>query len=261
MTFEKSSPADRLAMHHIHRFPGRPTIVFLHDSLGCIRLWRDFPKELGKITRCNVLVYDRQGYGRSLPFGPEKRGQDYLEKEADILIQLLDHCRLDEAILFGHSDGGSIALIAAGKYPQRISGIITEGAHIFVEEVTLNGIREAMQLFADTELPHKLSRYHGDKTRDVFRAWTETWTDPAFRSWNIEHFLGRINCPVMIIQGMEDEYGSLEQVDRIAAGVAGYTEKLVPAEARHSPHREVPALVLDRTRAFILQRIAGAATD
>ncbi len=169
--------------------PDRPAIVFLHESLGCVELWRDFPKKLGEITLCNVLVYDRLGYGRSGPFTTSKRGNGYLETEADILIEVLKVCSIEKAILFGHSDGGSISLIAAAKYPSYIIGIITEGAHIFVEDITLNGIREAEKAWYTTNLKERLQKYHGDKTEALFWAWANTWLNDAFQSWNIENFL------------------------------------------------------------------------
>ena len=136
----------------------KPTIVFLHESLGCTELWRDFPNKLGALTACNVQVYDRLGYGKSNPFITIKRGNDYIEIEADILREVLKVCNIDKAILFGHSDGGSIALIAAAKYPSHIMGIITEGAHIFVEDITLQGMREAVNAWHITNLKERLQK-------------------------------------------------------------------------------------------------------
>src|SRR5262249_47331630 len=148
--------------------------------LGCITLWRDFPVNLAKLTGCNAIIYDRQGYGQSSHFD-SKRSKEYLEKEAEILAKLLEKCNIKKAILFGHSDGGSISLIAAARYPDRITGVITEGAHVFVEEITLQGIREAKELYKNTNLKEKLAKYHGEKTEDVFKAWTETWLSEEFQ--------------------------------------------------------------------------------
>src|SRR5262249_27231343 len=150
--------------------PATPTIIFLHDSLGCIKLWRDFPKRLCKLTGCNGLIYDRQGYGESSPVSAA-RNKDYLEKEADILSALIKRLALDRVILFGHSDGGSISLIAAAKHPEHIAAVITEGAHVFVESITLDGIRAAKGQYATTDLRQRLERYHGDKTDTVFSIW------------------------------------------------------------------------------------------
>ena len=146
MKSESKVSPDNIATFRLNNFPNRPTIIFLHDSLGCIELWRDFPQKLGELAQCNILIYDRQGYGKSCSFTESKRTNSYMEKEADFLILLMNFWKLDDAILFGHSDGGSIALIAGGKYPDRIKGIITEGAHVFVEDKTIHGIKDQTNL-------------------------------------------------------------------------------------------------------------------
>lgn len=234
----------------------RPTIVFLHESLGCVELWRDFPKKLGALTQCNVLVYDRQGYGKSSPFTTSDRKNDYLEIEADVLNRLLEQCGLKRVILFGHSDGGSIALIAAAKYPSSIMGVITEGAHIFVEEITLQGIRETVNTYNITNLKERLHKYHGDKTEALFWSWANTWLCAAFRSWNIEGFLPHIHCPVLVIQGEKDEYGSLEQVNGIINQVSGEIHQLIIPSVGHTPHKEAKEVVLERSASFINHLIA-----
>lgn len=246
---------DDISIKRIDNYHGRPTIIFLHDSLGCIKLWRDFPLKLGELTNCNVLIYDRQGYGMSCSFSDSKRDNYYMEKEADILNELLDIWDIDKALLFGHSDGGSIALIAAAKYPAKISGIITEGAHIFVEDFTLNGIKEAIQLYQTTDLKTKLEKYHGDKTEEMFWAWAETWTSEKFRTWNIESFLPLIQCPSLIIQGEDDEYGTLEQIEKITKQTSGQSSKLIIPNVKHSPHKEIPELILEKSAVFINQLI------
>lgn len=240
-----------LYVSHIQENSSRPTIVFLHDSLGCTLLWRDFPAVLGNHTGSNVLAYDRQGYGASAPFSDTKRDNSYLEKEADLLQELLQATGITDAILFGHSDGGSIALIAAAKYPERIKGVITVGAHIFVEEITLQGIRTAATRYRTTELKQRLEKYHGDKTDALFQAWTETWLGAEFRNWNIEHFLPQIICPVLIIQGEDDEYGSLQQVYRTVKQVSGPATELIIPHSGHSPHKEFKGMVLKEAAAFI----------
>ncbi|MFN8356846.1 MAG: alpha/beta hydrolase [Spirosomataceae bacterium] len=240
-----------LKIYYHHLDNQRPTLIFLHDSLGCIALWRDFPNQLGVLTQCNVLVYDRQGYGQSSPFGSDKRQQDYLEKEADVLQLILEKYHIQQAFLFGHSDGGSIALIAAAKYPTRIKGIMTEGAHIFVEEISLQGIRAAVEAYHKTNLKEKLHKYHRTNTDGVFWAWAETWLKPEFQSWNIEHFLPQITCPILVIQGEADEYGSLAQVQGIVRQVAGQAHAFIVPAAGHSPHKEAPAVVLERCVEFV----------
>jgi pimeloyl-ACP methyl ester carboxylesterase len=231
----------------------KPTIIFLHDSLGCTKLWRDFPEKLGNATGCNYLVYDRFGYGKSDPMPTKPRPSNYLEIEADILNDLLIKLQIDSAILFGHSDGGSIALIAASKYPSRIKAIICEAAHIFVEELTLRGIYEAKELYENSNLAERLEKYHGDKVDFLFKAWVETWTRSDFRDWNIEHFLQNISCPVLFIQGEADEYGTLAQVEKTVAQVKGKAEKYIIPNVGHTPHKEIPDLVLGKTIEFILR--------
>lgn len=240
-----------LGIKHVIIAEGRPTIIFLHDSLGCIELWRDFPEQVGALTHCNVLVYDRQGYGQSDPFAAVLRANNYMEQEADVLNLLLTKLNIYDAILFGHSDGGSIALIAAGKYPDRVAAVVTEGAHIFVEDITLHGIREAVAAYQTTNLKEKLEKYHGDKTDAVFSAWADTWLTDKFRSWNIEHFLPFVKCPVLVIQGEADEYGTLMQVERITAQVSGKAESLIIPSIGHTPHKEAKQEVLTQVVDFM----------
>lgn len=235
----------------------KPTLIFLHDSLGCIKLWRAFPTKLGEATNCNVLVYDRQGYGESSPFTSHERAHDYLEKEADVLNELIDRCGIKQAILFGHSDGGSIALLAAAKYPSSILGAITEGAHIFVEGITLAGIQTAVEAYRNTNLNERLQKYHGNKTEAVFWAWAKTWLSDEFKSWNIENLLPRITCPVLVIQGEQDEYGSLEQVQGIVRQVSGKSSRLIIPGIGHNPHKEAEDVVLAHTTSFIKELLAA----
>lgn len=231
-------------------FENRPTIIFLHESFGCIGHWKDFPYRLGKAALCDVLIYDRQGYGASDPLTIDKRRNDYLETEADVLCRLIQALRIENVILFGHSDGGTIALIAAAKYPAIIKGIITEGAHVFVEEESLEGIRKAEAAYKETNLREKLQRYHGDKTDRVFRIWADTWSSGEFRPWNIEHLLPDIVCPALIIQGIDDEYGTVLQVESILKNTSGYSDSLMP-QSGHTPHRDCADEVIRASVRFI----------
>lgn len=242
-----------IAVEHYKAFPGKPTIVFLHDSFGCIQLWKDFPQKLGELARCNVTVYDRFGYGKSGPFIKPKRDNYYMEFETDILSELLDLWGISKAILFGHSDGGTIALIAAAKYPSKILGVITEGAHIFIEEVTISGIREAVEAYKTSNLKERLEAYHGDKTEALFWAWAEIWNSEGYRNWSIEPMMPAVKCPSLIIQGEYDEFGSLKQVDGIVGGTTGKSTKWIIPNVKHNPHKEVPDLVLQRCVEFIKQ--------
>lgn len=147
-----------MAFCHMNQYPNKPTIVFLHDSLGSIELWRNLPNELAEITECNVLIYDRLGYGKSDPMATSIRSNNYLELEADILKELLIELNIENPILLGHSDGGSIALIVAGKYPNLIKGTIIEAGHIFVEDITLKGIYDAKKAYETTNLADRLKK-------------------------------------------------------------------------------------------------------
>ena len=229
-----------------------PTIVFLHDSLGCVETWRDFPDAVVARTGAGAIVYDRQGYGRSSPFDPTPRTTRYLEEEADVLRALLDRLKIASAILFGHSDGGSIALIAAALEPNRIAGVVTEGAHVFVEDITLRGIRAARESLGNTDLADRLTRYHGDKAPALTSAWIDTWLSPSFRAWNIERYLRDIRCPVLAIQGEDDEFGTTDQVNAIVEGVGPRAEPLFIPGVGHTPHREAREIVLDTASAFIV---------
>ena len=242
---------NRLHYIHSHKYPERPTIVFLHDSLGCAALWRDFPNKLGMMVNCNVLVYDRLGYGISDPMPDIPRPVTYMEPEVDTLIELLEKLEIKNPILFGHSDGASIALLATAKYPDRIRAVISEAAHVFVEEITLKGIKDAANAYKTTDLRARLEKYHGSNTDVLFRAWADTWTRSDFRQWNIEHFLPHITCPVLVIQGTKDEFGSMAQVNSIINKVSGTVQKVLIPAAGHTPHKE-PQQTLDTASDFII---------
>lgn len=232
--------------------PSLSTVIFLHDSLGCIALWKNFPEQIKHAVNCNVLSYDREGYGKSAAFSELKRDKKYLHREADFLAKLIAQLGLKKVILFGHSDGGSIALLTAAIYPIKITAIITEGAHVFVEKETLQGIREAQMSYQTTNLKEKLYKYHGENTENVFRMWTETWLSPSFADWNIENYLYDIQCPVLIIQGENDTYGTLEQVHSIVNKTSGYSESVIIPNCGHSPHKEAVEITIEKTAKFTL---------
>lgn len=241
----------KLYIEHNNQFEGRPTIIFLHDSLGSVQLWREFPAKLSEIAQCNILAHDRLGYGKSFPMLTHERPVNYMELEADLLNNLLIEMDIDNAILFGHSDGGTIALITASKYPERIEAVICEAGHIFVEEVTLKGVYDAWEAYKTTNLPQRLQKYHGDKVEMLFKAWTETWTREDYRTWNIEYLLKDIKAPLLFIQGEADEYGTLDQVEKTVTQVSGSAEKYIIPGVGHTPHKEVPELVLEKAAGFI----------
>jgi pimeloyl-ACP methyl ester carboxylesterase len=235
--------------------PARPPIVMLHEGLGSVSLWRDFPLRVHERTCCTVVAYSRYGYGRSDVLR-EPREPDYMHQEAEVVLPaLLGELRLERPVLFGHSDGASIALIFAGAQPHAARALVLEAPHVFVEELTVQSIAAAKTAYATTDLPAKLARHHADPDAS-FRGWNDIWLDPRFRDWNIEAYAARVRCPVLLIQGDADEFGTTAQLDAIAARVPGTETLLVPGAA-HSPHRDAPQLVLDRTAAFV-DRITAA---
>lgn len=238
-------------------FENKPTIVFLHDSLGCTQLWRDFPEKLALQTQCNVLVYDRLGYGQSFPMLTCERENNYMEQEADLLNDLLQELNIHDIILFGHSDGGTIALIFAAKYPGKVTATLCEAGHIFVEEITVNGVKDAFEAYKTTNLPERLTKYHGDKVEMMVKAWTEIWLSDRFKSWNIEYLLKDITSPLLFIQGENDEYGTLDQVEKTISQVSGTAEKFIIPNIGHTPHKEIPDAVLQKSTEFISSIING----
>jgi pimeloyl-ACP methyl ester carboxylesterase len=231
-----------------------PVVVLLHDSLGSVALWRDFPERLAEATGLGVLAYDRRGHGASDPFGPEARTPAYLHEQAAVLDRVLAAADVREAVLFGHSDGGSIALLAAALHPARVRAAVAEASHVFVEERTLEGLREAERAIARGDLLPRIARHHGDKAGPLAAAWIGTWLSPAFRGWNVEAELRRIRCPVLVFQGAEDEYGTEAQVQAVARGVAGPARGVILPGLRHTPHREDPGAVLR----LVAEHLAGA---
>jgi pimeloyl-ACP methyl ester carboxylesterase len=225
-------------------------IVMLHEGLGSVSLWRDFPEQLAQATGCRVLVYSRLGHGRSAPLDAPRR-VDYMHQEARIwLPAILLRLGIRRPFLFGHSDGASIALIHAADPNSAVSGIVALAPHVKVEEVSVRGISDVRTAYLETALRARLSRHHADVDA-VFWGWNRIWLDPQFRDWNIENLLTSIRCPVLAIQGEDDEYGTMEQIASIARAVP-HTRVLPLADCRHSPHRDQPQAVLAATREFML---------
>ena len=229
--------------------PARPAIVMLHEGLGSVSLWRDLPQRLCERTRCSVVAYSRYGYGRSDVF-TEPREPEYMHHEGEVgLPALLAALEIERPVLFGHSDGASIALICAGTHPALVRALVLEAPHVFVEEISVRSIAEAKTAYAFTDLPAKLARHHADADA-TFAGWNDIWLDPRFRAWNIEPYAERVRCPVLMIQGDADEYGTTAQLDAIAARVPR-SETLLVSGAGHSPHRDASDLVIDRIAAFV----------
>ncbi|WDP93381.1 MAG: alpha/beta hydrolase [Desulfobacter sp.] len=231
--------------------PGAPFLVFLHEGLGCIPMWREFPEKLCRRTGCPGLVYDRNGYGGSSPL-KGARTIHYLHDYAlNELPRVLDALIPDRPfVLVGHSDGGSIALIYGAEQNPLLMGIITEAAHVFVEEKTIAGIREADRAFEAGRLKG-LAKYHGEKTPGIFKAWSDTWRRDGFKYWNLEYLLPSITCPLLAIQGRDDQYGSPGQVDSIVENTSGPAQGIMAADCGHIPHLEQPETILKSMSRFI----------
>ena len=227
----------------------RVPIVLLHEGLGSVAMWRDFPQALAERSDRRVLAYSRFGHGESdAPAKPHTI--DFMHDEARLLPEVLDAAGVTTAILFGHSDGGSIALITAAEAPSRVSALVLEAPHVFVENVSLTSIARMKRHWDTTNLRDRLARYHRDV--DVaFRGWNEVWLDPQFRAWNLESYLPRVTCPALLIQGDLDEYGTLNQIDAIERQIAGPTTRLILKECGHSPHRDQPQAVLDAIASLV----------
>lgn len=212
------------------------TIILLHDSLGCTVLWREWPQELAEALNVDVISYDRRGYGKSDNY-TIPRPIDYLEQEAEILDELIAHWQIENPILFGFSDGASVATIYAGMFPGKIKGLIIEGVHVLIEDITLNGVREAQKTLETTNISKALAKYHGDKVFDLYIAWTKTWLSEQHQSWNIEHFIPKIKVPVFVFQGENDEFGSINQVHAFDTAL-GRVSKWIVKDATHTAHKE-----------------------
>jgi pimeloyl-ACP methyl ester carboxylesterase len=236
----------------------RPLLIFLHEGLGSLSLWKEFPRELCAAAGCRGLVYSRAGYGRSTPRAPDERwGVDYMHRQAhELLPALLDTLHVNEPPwLFGHSDGASIALLYAARQAEAVAGLVLMAPHLFVEPVAVASIEGAREAFGSTDLPQRLARHHED-VDSAFWGWNRIWLDPAFRAWNIEAGLERIRCPLLAIQGLDDEYGTLEQIHRLRRQVP-HARLLELAECRHSPYRDQPEQVIAAVAKFIGTAVGG----
>jgi pimeloyl-ACP methyl ester carboxylesterase len=227
--------------------PGARPLVLLHEGLGSVGLWRTFPEELREATARRVIVFSRFGHGSSDP-PPTPRTPAFFHEEALVVLPaVLRQLDVEEPILVGHSDGASIALIYAGAHAA--GGLVLFAPHVFVEEVTLAAIRETRDRFETGSLRDGLARHHDDP--DVtFRGWCDVWLDPAFRTWSLEPEAARVECPVLLIQGADDPYGSLDQLERIEASVRGPRRRLI-VPGGHSPHLEAPERVLGELTVFL----------
>jgi pimeloyl-ACP methyl ester carboxylesterase len=228
-----------------------PTLVFLHEGLGCVELWRDIPQILAERTGWGALVYSRAGYGTSDPIS-RPRPVHFMHDEAVVLGEVLRGTGVRDAILIGHSDGASIALIHAGSAPAvPLHGLVLEAPHVFVEPLTVESIAEVAVQYRTTDLRTRLARYHGDNVDNAFWGWNEVWLDPAFRRWNIEEFIPGVRVPMLVLQGEKDEYGSWKQVEAIERAATVPVDSRALPECGHSPHRDCPDRALPAIVEFV----------
>lgn len=253
MPYLKSNTNSSIYYHRIDGDPHRPHLVFLHEGLGCAAMWKNFPEQLCTRTGCAGVVYDRLGYGKSSPLR-NKRQINYLHEYAlqELPIVLAAVIPDRPYFLIGHSDGASIALIHAAQAPPGLRGVITEAAHVFVETITVEGIKAAEQGRQQGRF-RGLAKYHGARAESVFKAWAGTWLAHWFRDWNIENLLAGIVAPLLVIQGADDQYGTIRQVDSIVAGSSGSARRQIIADCGHAPHLEAPEAVLQLMADFIGQ--------
>lgn len=236
---------------------GHFTLVMLHDSLGCVTLWRDWPEMLANSLNCDVVAYDRIGYGQSDKMDTPVRSKDYLKQEAVFLNSMLEEMNLSLICTFGHSDGASIALLFAAMYPTKTISTVAEAGHIFVEELTLSGVRAAQVAYETTNLKDRLVKYHGDRVDDIMKAWVDTWLSPSYKDWTVAEEMKAISSPLLFIQGRDDEYGTLEQVNVTIANAQGLTRTKVFDNIGHTPHKECKEETLEVITSFLKEVING----
>jgi pimeloyl-ACP methyl ester carboxylesterase len=228
-----------------------PPLVLLHDSLGCVQLWRDFPAQLADAIRRRVIAYDRLGFGRS-DARADRLTTRFIAEEAEIYLPcVLRHLHIDRFVAFGHSVGGGMAIHCGAALAASCAAVIVESAQAFAEDRTLQGVAAARIDFQDSAKLAKLDRLHGHKGPWVLAAWTETWLDPAFASWSLETVLPRVRCPMLAIHGDQDEFGSLRHPEMIRSQAGGRVEMRILEGVGHVPHREQPELIIRLVAEFL----------
>jgi pimeloyl-ACP methyl ester carboxylesterase len=224
----------------------------LHEGLGSVSTWRDFPAALGEATGRRVMAYSRFGHGQSDP-PATPHTVEFMHDEARLVSAVLDAAGIDRAHLLGHSDGGSIALLFTAAHPGRVETLLLEAPHVFVEDVSVASIERKATEYGETNLRARLARHHRHVDL-AFSGWADVWLDPSFRTWNLEAFLPAISCPVLLIQGEQDDYGTLRQLEAIEQQVRGPVDRLVLQDCGHSPHRDQRDLVLGAMTTFLSGR-------
>jgi pimeloyl-ACP methyl ester carboxylesterase len=235
-------------------WPGRRQrgLVLLHEGLGCVSMWRDFPERLRAASGCSVFAWSRRGYGGSSP-APVPWPVDYMHDEARHWLPLvLKATGFDDVVLIGHSDGASIAAIHAGENPApALRGLVLMAPHFFVEDVSVASIEQARLAYEAGDLRRRLERHHGANVDGAFWGWNRIWLDPAFRDWDIQAPLRDIQVPTLLVQGADDEYGTLAQVEAAQAAIPAPLATVVLPECRHSPHRDQPDATVEAIAAFL----------
>jgi len=234
---------------------GRPLLVFLHEGLGSVGQWKDFPVLLCKKTALPGLIYDRFGHGRSGQWEEARKASYMHEYAVQEFPDLLAALNINQPlILIGHSDGGSIALIYAAHYPENVKAIITEAAHVFVEKLTVTSIAEIVAMYGKCDkLKNSLLKYHFDNTDSMFYGWGKVWLLDEFLHWNIEEFLPKVKAPILALQGEDDEFGTKMQIDSIMRNTAGKSSFFMIPDCKHAPHHQARSVVLEKMAAFIHQ--------
>lgn len=238
---------------------GASPVVLLHDSLGSVELWRDFPERLTRAVRRPVIAYDRLGFGQSSA-RHDPPSMHFIDEEAEMYFPAVRQALgFTDFSLFGHSVGGGMSLMIAAAMPERCLHVVSESAQSFLEPHTLDGIRAAKVQFENPAYFAKLTRFHGEKAQWVLDAWTETWMSPAFTDWTLDPYLSRVRCPTLVIHGDADEFGSVEFPRRIARGVQGVSQLEIIDGCGHVPHREQPDRIVSLVADFLGARAPGAA--
>ncbi len=227
-------------------------IVLLHDSLGSVELWRNFPELLSEATKRPVIAYDRPGFGKSHElYAP--LSADFIADESAITFQTVrNKLGIQKFIALGHSVGGAMAIHCASRYPDACEAVITLAAQSFVEDRTLQGVKSAQQLFKDPNQVDKLKKYHGDKTKWVLDAWMNTWLSEEFALWSLSTALPKVTAKLLAIHGKNDEYGSVEHPERIVNFTGGESRLMLMDNTAHFPHREHPQKVVDAIKEFLV---------
>ncbi len=239
--------------------PHMPPLVFLHEGLGSAGLWRDFPDKVARALGARALIYSRFGYGKSDGLGGQRRTPRFMHEEAlDVLPRLLDTLGISRPLLVGHSDGASIALIHAGAGVRAVAGVVAMAPHVFVEAVTVTNIARVTERYEASDLRQRLAAYH-THVDDAFLGWSRIWLDPAFRTWSIGAEVAEIAVPTLLIQGADDDYGTLAQIDAIAEVAKGPVQRLVLEKCGHAPHRDRESAVIEAIGGFAGRHFGGAA--